>query len=143
MKQNAIATWLAVVIVALLVVGAVTGLVFRHIVQVLPAAALLLFFRRRSWFAYGALPVSLIWFALMFLAWLWIFFRIAIITGTFTPIEIVLTIIIGAGALAGIIFTIVERPRASLGAGIAAFVVMAALQVAALWLSFQPYLAKR
>ena len=43
MKQNAIAICLAVVVVALLVVGAVTGLVFRHIVQVLPAAALLVF----------------------------------------------------------------------------------------------------
>ena len=87
--------------------------------------------------------MSLIWFALMFLAWLWMVFRIAIITGTFSPIEIVLTIIIGGGALAGLVFTLIERPRTSLAAGIGAFVVMAALQGAALWLSFQPYLAKR
>src|ERR1043166_767261 len=141
MQRIAIA--LAAVVIALLVVGPVTGLIFRHIVQVLPAALLLLIFRRRSWFAYGALPVSLIWFVLMVLAWLWIVFRIPILTGTFTPIEIVLTIIIGGAALAGILFTLIERPRTSAGAGIAAFVVMLALQVGALWLSFQPYLANR
>jgi hypothetical protein len=133
-----IAISLGVIVVALLTVGAVTGLVIRHIVQVAPIVALLLVARKRSWFAYGAVPVSLLWFALMFLTWLYLLFDIRILTGTFTPIEIVLTIVIGGG-LAGIVFTLIERPRT----GIAAFVVMAALQTFAIWLSLRPAIVRR
>ena len=46
--KNAIAIALAVVVLGLLTVGAVTGLVIRHMVQVVPGVALLLIARKRS-----------------------------------------------------------------------------------------------
>lgn len=143
MRNNAIAISLAVVIVGLLAVGAATGLVLRHIVQVFPAAMLLVFARKRSWFAYGALPVSIFWLFIMTAIWLWLTAGVRIITGHFSPIEVVLTIVIGAGALAGIVFTLRERPRTDAFVGVAAFVVMLALQVAFMWMSLRPMIARR
>jgi len=55
----------------------------------------------------------------------------------------VLTIIIGAGGLAGVVFALIDRPRTGIGAGIAAFVVMAALEACAIWLSLRPAIARR
>ncbi len=132
------------VIVSLLLVGVVSGTPLRHVVQVTPVAiALVAVWRRNSWAIYGAIAVFLLWFTLMTFIWLFLLGIARIITGTFSPAEIALTISIGAFCLVGLASCLRTPLTSPWVSRIAAFIGFAALQVAGLWLSFQPYIARR
>jgi hypothetical protein len=61
-------------------------------------------------------------------------------SGTFSPVEIVLTVIIALAAL-GAILQFFRIGGGALGWGLLTFAVVAALQVIMLWVSFQPLFA--
>jgi hypothetical protein len=131
-------------IVGLLLVGFVSGTPLRHVVQVLPASLALFLLRRRpSWSPYAALPIFLFWFLIMGLIWLHLLGLAHIITGNFSHVEIILTIFIAIWSLAGLLSFFRSSSSATLAARILAFSIFLALQIAALWLSMQPYISRR
>lgn len=125
---------LTALIVALLLVGVVSHLLLRHVVQVVPAVLALIFVIRGGRAAhYAALPV--------FLCWLFLLGLTRVISGHFTTTETLLTILIGAASLWGLIAVL--RCRAPLLPTIIYFIAFAALQWLFLRLSFLPGIARR
>lgn len=132
------------VIVSLLLVGIVSGTPLRHVVQVLPACLMAsAAWRGLAWSRAGALPIFLIWLFLMILIWLYLLGIAKVISGTFSATEIALTIAIIIAVVVGIITVFRGRQTTAWPARLLAFVTMAVMQVAALWLSFQPAVARR
>jgi hypothetical protein len=89
---------------ALIAVGVSGGTLLRHAIQIVPiAVALAVVTRRPRWAAYGALPIFAIWILISVLIWLYLLGVARVITGTFSPTEIICTIFmvgfssIGAG----------------------------------------------
>jgi hypothetical protein len=143
-SQPVLAVCLAGVVVSLLLVGVVSGTVLRHIVQVLPAAIVLtVAVRGRSWAGDAALPVFLFWLAIMMLIWLFLMGVSRVVTGVFTPAEVVLTVTIGASSIAGLAASARRRTGAGVPTRMLTVVLFAALQVAAMWASLQPSIATR
>jgi hypothetical protein len=94
------------VIVAALVggVGIPDHLVLRHLVQTLPLwAAVMLGFRRSRTTGWVALPFFLLWLVLMTLIWLYLLGIAHVLSGHFSPLEIAMTIVVGAASLIGIV----------------------------------------
>ena len=136
--------WLAVVAGALLVVGVVSHTLLRHVIQIAPLVlALGLLGGRSAWGVSAATPLFAFWFLIMGAIWLFLLGVARIVSGTFTPAEVTLTLIVGAASLLGLGSayrrgtTLAVLPRLGL---IAAFAV---LQFAAMWLSTQPFAASR
>lgn len=128
-------------IVSLLLVGFVSGTLIRHLIQTTPAVlALLLVIRQVQWAEYAALSVLVFWFLLVIAIWLFLLGIASIVSGTFAPVEIVLTLTIGACSLWGIVGVLRAR-RAGIVGGVTAFVLFAALQIGALWVSLRPVVA--
>jgi hypothetical protein len=133
MTQIAVASF---VIIAALVggVGLASGLVLRHVVQTLPLWISAGLGARRSraagWFA---LPCFAFWLVLMVVIWLYLLGIARLVSGHFTPIEIVMTLVVGTAALGGIRSAV--RFWRTLPVGIAAslFALGAVLQ----WLCFR------
>jgi hypothetical protein len=125
------------VMLALLIVGVVSGTVPRHIVQIAPmAAALALVAGGSSYGAAAAAPLFTFWLGLMVNIWLFLLGFVRMISGTFTPIEIALTVAIGVLSAVGLL-AVGRRPTSlSRGARVVAASGFAILQVAALILSF-------
>ncbi len=142
--QHAVSLTLTGVLASLLLVGFVSGTVLRHLVQVVPVAlALVPVLRRRSWSPYAALPLFVFWLLIMLAIWLYLLGIARVTSGHFTPAEIVLTVIIGVSCVAGLVAAICCRPAPRRWAGMVAFLLFTALQVAALWLSLQEPFARR
>lgn len=132
------------VLVALLLVGLVSGTIIRHAVQILPViAATVVIVAQPSWGRFAAIPVFAFWFLIMLLIWLYLLGLANVITGQFAPAEIGLTIVIGLASAVGLVTSASATKRTLMWAGVAAFVVFGALQVGAMWLSLQPALATR
>lgn len=128
-------------IVSLLLVGYVSGTLIRHLIQITPAVlALVLVIRRVQWAEYAALSVLVFWFLLVIAIWLFLLGIASIVSGTFAPVEIVLTLTIGACSLWGIVGVLRAR-RAGIVARVTAFLLFAALQIGALWVSLRPAVA--
>lgn len=135
---------LTALIVALLLVGVVSHLLLRHVVQVIPAVLALIFAICGGRAArYAALPVFLCWLFLMTLIWLFLLGLTRVISGHFTTTETLLTIVIGAASLWGLVLVLVLRFRAPLLPAIIYFIAFAALQWIFLRLSFLPAIAQR
>ena len=66
-----------------------------------------------------------------------------LVTGRFTKVEIALTLVIGFASITGLVAACRVRPLPGWPAGIALFVVAAAIQFGATWLSVQPSFANR
>jgi hypothetical protein len=133
MTQIAVASF--VIIVALVGgVGLASGLVLRHIVQTLPLWISVGLGARRSraagWFA---LPCFAFWLALMVIIWLYLLDVARLVSGHFTPIEIVMSLVVGAAAVGGIGSAV--RFWRTLPVGIAASLV--ALGAVLQWLCFR------
>ena len=127
---------------ALLAVGIVSGTLVRHVIQIVPAAMVLGFVVRRTPGAtFGAYPVLAIWLFIMVAIWLYLAGLARIVTGHYSPTEIVLTLVIGASCLAGMSQVFRAQPAVSLAARAAWTVAFAALQVGAIWLSLRPAVA--
>src|SRR5256714_7565281 len=94
----AIAVCCLVIIVALVVgVGLAAGLVLRHVVQTLPLwIGVLAGARRSRAVGWIGLPMFLFWLVLMSLIWLYLLGIARVISGHFSPIEIAMTILVGA-----------------------------------------------
>ena len=139
-----VATWLTVVAAALLVVGIVSHTVLRHIIQIAPLlGALGLLLRRSAWGVSAAAPLFAFWFLIMCAIWLFLLGVARIVTGTFTPAEITLTVIIGAASLLGLGTAYRRGTTIPIVARLGTVTAFAVLQFAAMWLSAQPFVARR
>src|ERR1700722_13591744 len=102
-RPKAIACCSLTVLVALYIVGAVSNGSLRHEVQTLPLwVPIGLGFRQRPAAKWAAVPCFLIWFILMTFIWLFLLGWARIISGHFSPVEIAMTLIVGAASLAGL-----------------------------------------
>jgi hypothetical protein len=131
-------------IFGLLLVGLVSGTPLRQVVQVLPACIVLLALSLpASWSPYAALAIFSFWLLIMALNWLQILGISHVLTGTFSRAEAILNLFIAGWCLIGLFRFLAAPSSAKLPARIIAFLSFAALQIAALWLSLQPYLSHR
>lgn len=134
------------VIIAALVggVGIPDGLVLRHIVQTLPLWAAVVFgFRRSRATAWLALPCFLFWLAVMTLIWLYLLGLAHILSGHFSPLEIAMTIIVGAASIIGIASIARFKSRMPPLTAAVLFVLFAIVQWVCFRASFLPYIAHR
>ena len=131
-------------IAALLIVGAVSHGVIRHIVQTSPLWIIItLTVRHLSFTKWAALPCFLIWLLLMMSIWLYLLGWARIITGTFSSTEIAMILIVGLAALVGIARVIGMKSSVRVWPAIATALLFTALQAAVLRLSFLPQIAHR
>jgi hypothetical protein len=138
--MKTIAACALAVLVALYVVGAVSHGSLRHEVQTLPLwVPIVAGFNRRDFARWCALPCFLFWLPIMVLIWLFLLGWSRIITGTFSPVEIAMTIVVGLASAAGL-FACVRGIRWS-WFGAALFVLFAFLQLAAFRISMLPGIA--
>ena len=144
MKQNfglLVASCLAV-IAALLIVGAVSSGVIRHIVQTSPLwIAIVLGARRSHWVKWAAFPCFVFWLLLMTAIWLFLLGWARIVSGTFSPTEIAMTVIVGLASLVGMAEAWRVKSSALLWPAVGTVLLVAALQVGAFRLSLLPAIA--
>lgn len=129
---------------ALLVVGVVSGTVLRHVVQIAPiilAAAVLA--RRPNQGAYAAIPVFMFWSLIVVLIWLFLLGLSRIANGHYTPIEVGSTIVMIGCSILGIVKSVRLGRSLATSAKALTFVVFAVIQFAAMWLSFLKPIANR
>jgi hypothetical protein len=131
------------IIGALLLVGVVSRGILRHIVQTSPLwIAVVLGARRSTLTRWAALPPLVFWLVLMIVLWMHLIGLVGWITGTFSPIEIALTVVVGAAALVGIReASAVPASRATGPGALAAMVGVTVLQFLAFRWSFLPGIA--
>jgi len=129
---------------ALIVVGVVSGTVLRHVVQILPVPlALALVSRRPAIGAYAALPIFVFWLLIVSLIWLFLAGLSTIANGHYTPAEVISTVVMALCCAHGIRRAIPAGRPATLASRLMTFMVFAALQLAAMWISFSPSIANR
>ena len=129
-----------------LVVGVESHGVLRHIVQTSPLwIAVVLGIRRSALATWAALPCLAIWLFLMIAILLYVlgWAQILFIRGTFTPVEIAMTVLVAIASLAGIIVSLRTRSGAGALRTIAIMSLVTILQVGAIALSFLPSIAHR
>ena len=132
------------VIAALLVVGAVSHGVIRHIVQTVPLwFAIVLGLRGSAWSKWTALPCLFFWLIIMVFIWLFLLGWARIITGTFSPIETAMTIVVGLASIAGLVKAFRIRTRVGWWKAMAVVVLLGILQIVALRISFLSAIAHR
>src|SRR5947208_671463 len=91
-------------VLALYVVGIVRNGVVRHIVQTLPLwFPMVLGLRQREIAKWASLPCFLIWLVLMTFIWLFLLGWANVISGHFTPIEVILTLVVGIASVTGLV----------------------------------------
>ncbi len=130
-------------VLALYVVGLVSNGVVRHIVQTLPLwFPILLGLRQREIAKWAALPCFFMWLGLMTLIWLFLLGWANLISGHFTLIEVLLTLVVGVASAAGSVAGFRWRTGLGWGKGLLVSAIFAALQVAVLRISFLPAIAK-
>ncbi len=132
------------IIAALLVVGAVSHGVLRHIVQTLPLWIVIVLGARSSGCSkWAALPCFVFWLLLMTAIWLYLLGWARIVSGTFSTTEVTMTVIVGAASLLGIARASRIRSGVAFWPAAATSVLVAALQLAALRISLLPAIAHR
>lgn len=136
---RAIAYCCLALIVALYVVGYVSHGILRHLVQTAPVWVIFALGMKRSELAkWAAIPCFMLWLFLMSLIWLFLAGVSNLISGTFSPIEITMTIVVGSASIAGMVLAVSYRTRVRPLVATAVFVGLLALQVVALKISFLP-----
>ena len=131
-------------IAALLIVGAVSHGVIRHMVQTSPLWVIFaLAVRRLPISKWAALPCFLIWFLLMSFIWLFLLGWARIITGTFTPTEFAMTLIVALASITGIAWAIRIKSGVRAWPAIATALLFTVLQAAVIRVSFLPQIARR
>ena len=128
--------------VAILAVGPASHEVVRHVIQ---AAPLMLFcvvaVRRPATLRWLFGPILLFWLFIAVAIWLFLLHIARIVSGTFSPVEIALTIVMGAASVAGLAAFPTIRRRFHLAGGVGLAVLSLALQVGAFAVSIQPWVA--
>jgi hypothetical protein len=133
-----------VVIAALLVVGAVSHGIIRHVVQTSPLwIAVVLGMRHSRSAKWAAIPCFVFWLLIMIAIWLYLLGWARIISGTFSATEIAMTVIVGLASIAGILRAVRIRSGVSPWRATAVLLLVAALQIAALRVSLLPQIAHR
>jgi hypothetical protein len=103
--------------------------------------AVVLGMRRSVWSKWAALPCFIVWLSLMSLIWLFLLGWAQVISGTFSRIEIAMTLVVGACAVAGIVLALQLKTGLRALRASAVFFGMLLLQIAALRISFLPGIA--
>lgn len=135
---------LAIILALVLGVGLASNLVLRHIVQTMPLwIGVALGFRRSRATSWVGLPLFLFWLTLMALIWLYLLGISHLLSGTFSRIEIAMTIIVGAASIFGIVSFIRFKSFLSLGVRVSLFVVALVIQWLCFRVSFLPAIAHR
>jgi hypothetical protein len=130
---------LIALILALLCVGIVSHTFVRHIIQSLPVAVPLgLVIRGSSFGTAAAAPIFTFWLGIVVNIWLFLLGIARIFTGTFTTIEIALTIAMAIACAVGLGAIIRHGSRLSIGNRVATAVAVAVAQFATMIASFQP-----
>jgi|SRR6185312_894520 len=135
---------LAIIAALVLGVGLATSLVLRHLVQTAPFwICVVLGFRHSRATYWAGLPLFLFWLILMVLIWTYLLGISRVVTGHFSPIEIVMTLVVGASSAIGMGSLI--RAKLSFPPARAAvlFVIMAIFQLVCFRLSLLPSIAHR
>ena len=99
-----VAICLAGIAVALVIVGAVSDTIPRHLVQTVPlivGAGLVL--GRNPSAAYAAVGLCAFWAVIMGLIWLYLLGLSGVVTGTYSAVEIALTVVIAVFSVLGIL----------------------------------------
>jgi hypothetical protein len=134
----------AVIIAALLVVGMVSHGIIRHIVQTAPFwIPILLAARRSRWSKWTALPCFVFWLLIMMLIWLYLLGWARVVSGTFSPVEIAMTVIVGLASAAGIVWVTRMRSDTTPWPALGLAIVIAGLQLVAMRISLLPAIAHR
>jgi hypothetical protein len=129
-------------LVALYIVGFVSNGVLRHAVQTLPLwFPIALGMRQREAAKWASLPCFIVWLLLMTVIWLYLLGWTRVISGTFTPIEVAMTLIIGAACLAGLLTGFRWRTSLTWSRALSTAAIFAVLQLAVLRISFLPSIA--
>jgi len=98
-------------------------------------------FRQNETAKWAALPCFIIWLTLMSFIWLFLFGWARILSGHFSPVEIVLTLVVGLASLTGMGIGFRWPTKLSWGKALATAGLLAVLQLVALRISFIPYIA--
>jgi hypothetical protein len=129
---------------ALFVVGVVSHIVVRHLVQTSTLwIAIVLGIRNSKWTKWAALPCFVFWLALMAAIWSFLLGWTHFLSGTFSPTEIAMTIIVGVSSLGGTIPTVSMKSGVPTVRAAATFLVVLILQVGVFRLSMIPQIARR
>src|SRR5437870_8960069 len=132
------------ILVALYVVGAVSHGSLRHEVQTLPLwFPIVLGFRQRELAKWSALPCFIFWLVIMAFIWLFLLGWARILTGHYSPVEVAMTLVIGAACLYGIVVSLRWRTAARRIVALGVAALFAALQLLAFRLSLIPYIANQ
>ena len=120
----------------LLVVGIESGTFLRHVFQIAPIAMVLGYaIRRKPWTAPAALGLLGSWAFFMGLIWLYLAGVQTFFTGSYTLLEIALTILIGGFSVVGIVASWTADRTMGRKRRILTAVAFAALQLGVMWLS--------
>ena len=129
-------------IAALYVVGVVSHGVLRHVVQTAPMwPTVVLGLRGSRWTKWAAIPCFCSWLFLMGLIWLFLLGWAHVISGTFSPIEVAMTLAVGASSVLGLVTGLRMRSHTSGVSATVVFLLTLAVQVLALRVSFLPGIA--
>jgi hypothetical protein len=90
-----------------------------------------------------AAPLFAFWLLIMGGIWLFLLGIAPVFTGTFSTTEILLTVVIGAASIAGLVQSYRPESTRSTAVRQTMVVVFCALQSAALWISYLPAIAGR
>lgn len=117
-----------VIIAALLVIGVVSHEVVRHALQAVPAlAAGVLALLNVRWAKWASFAVYVFWLGIAILIWLFLLGIARIASGTYTPTEVAMTIVLAAAGT----FGLVAGWRRSSGNGAAGAALIFALTLGA------------
>ncbi len=135
---------IAIISALVLGVGIPGHLVIRHVVQTLPVwTVIVLGFRRSRFTGSVGFPLFLFWLAMMSLIWSYLLGISHILSGHFSPLEVAMTITVGAGSVAGLASCFRVKPWPSVASSVGLFVALAAIQWGCFWASFLPAIAHR
>jgi hypothetical protein len=140
-KNSATGVCLLGMILSLLVVGILSATPIRHLIQVTPLVlSFMPVMMKKSWSKYAVLPLFIFWLAIMAFIWLSLLDIANIISGSFSPAEIAMTMLIGLCCGWGIIASLRTVSGVRHAVKLLVFLTLFALQVFAMWVSLlQPF----
>jgi hypothetical protein len=132
----------AALALAILAVGPASHEVVRHLIQAAPLMlACLIGARRPEVLRWMLAPFFLFWLLIAVLIWLFLLHVARILTGTFSPPEIALTVVMAVSAASGLAMFLNVRRRLPVVVGLGVFALALAAQFGAFALSIQPWVA--
>ena len=141
--SRSLAFFALLLIVALYIVGIVSHGVVRHIVQTAPVwPAAVLGMRRSVWSKWTALPCFSFWLFLVGLIWLFLLGWAHIVSGSFTTIEIAMTLVVGFCSVAGLVLAVKIKTDIQAPGALAVFLGILILQLLAFRISLLPAIAQ-